>query len=53
MTLRRDPGSDVAYALVDVDGFVSDADPRLAALQSVLRAPVVLGAYAVPVEQAA
>jgi chorismate mutase len=53
VTLRRDPGSDVAYALVDVDGFVSDADPRLAALQSVLRAPVVLGAYAVPVEQAA
>jgi chorismate mutase len=48
--LRRDPGSDVAYALVDVDGFVTDADPRLKALQSVLRPPVVLGAYAVPLE---
>jgi chorismate mutase len=48
--LRRDPGSDVAYALVDVDGFVNDADPRLKALQSVLRPPVVLGAYAIPLE---
>ncbi len=48
--LRRDLGSDVAHALVDVDGFVSDADPRLRVLQSVKRAPVVLGAYAVPVE---
>jgi chorismate mutase/prephenate dehydratase len=46
--LRRDPGSPVAYALVDVDGFVTDADPRLPALKSVLRPPIVLGAYAVP-----
>lgn len=46
--LRRDPGAPVANALVDVDGFVADGDPRLAALQSVLRPPVVLGAYAVP-----
>ncbi len=47
--LRRDPGAAAAYALVDVDGFVADGDPRLAALQAVLRAPVVLGAYAVPI----
>jgi chorismate mutase len=51
--LRRDPGSDVAHALVDVEGFLTDADPRLKRLQSVLRAPVVLGAYAVPVEMGA
>lgn len=48
LILRRDPGAPVAHALVDVEGFVPDADPRLPALQAVLRAPVVLGAYAVP-----
>ncbi len=46
--LRRDAGAPVAHALVDVDGFVGDDDARLAALQSVLRRPIVLGAYAVP-----
>ncbi len=49
--LRRDPGASAAHALVDVDGFVDDADPRLAALQSVLRPPVVVGAYAIPVQE--
>ena len=49
MVLRRDPGALMAHALVDVDGFVADGDPRLAALQSVLRPPVVVGAYAVAV----
>ena len=49
LVLRRDPGAPVAHALVDVEGFVVDGDPRFAALQSVLRPPVVLGAYAVPV----
>ena len=48
--LRRDAGDTVAHALVDVAGFVGDADPRLQALTSVLRPPVVLGAYAIPVE---
>ena len=48
--LRRDPRVPAAQALVDVEGFVSDDDPRLAALTDVLRPPVVLGAYAVPVE---
>ena len=47
--LRRDQGAPVAHALVDVDGFVGDADPRLVALHGMLRPPVVLGAYAVPV----
>ena len=48
--LLRDPRSPVAQALIDVDGFVTDDDPRLAALTDVLRRPVVLGAYALPVE---
>ena len=51
--LRRDPGAASAQALADVEGFVTDADPRLAALQSVLRAPVVLGAYAIPIQEPA
>jgi len=46
--LRRDQGAAAADALADVDGFVGDDDPRLAALDTVLRRPVVLGAYAIP-----
>jgi hypothetical protein len=48
--LRRDRRVPVAQALVTVEGFVTDSDPRLAALADSLRPPVVLGAYAVPVE---
>jgi chorismate mutase/prephenate dehydratase len=51
--LRHDPGMPVAHALVDVAGFVSEADPRLATLGAVLHPPVILGAYAVPLESAA
>jgi chorismate mutase/prephenate dehydratase len=47
--LRRDPQHPVAVALVDLDGFVADDDPRLAALGA-LRPPVVLGAYAMPID---
>ncbi len=47
--LRRDPGAPAADALAEVDGFVADDDPRLATLDTVLRRPVVLGAYAIPV----
>ena len=46
--MQRAPSAPVAYALVDVDGFVGDDDARLAALRPVLRPPVVLGAYAEP-----
>ena len=46
--LRHDSGAPAAHALVDVDGFVGDDDPRLATLQPVLRPPVVLGVYAEP-----
>ena len=48
--LRRDPGAPVADALAEVSGLVADDDPRLAALDTVLRRPVVLGAYAIPVD---
>jgi chorismate mutase / prephenate dehydratase len=48
MILRREQGSAVAHALVEVDGFLTDDDPRLVALEAVLRRPVVLGAYAIP-----
>ena len=48
MILRRDQGAPVAHALVEVDGFLTDDDPRLAGLDAVLRRPVVLGAYAIP-----
>ena len=53
--LRRDLNACApnACALVDVEGFVDEADPRLAALRAALGLPVppppvVLGAYAVP-----
>ena len=48
MILRRDAGSPVAQALVEVDGYLTDDDPRLAGIGAVLHRPVVLGAYAVP-----
>lgn len=47
--LRRERESPVAQALIDVDGFVADDDPRLRAIGPVLRPPVVVGAYAVPI----
>ena len=46
--LRRDAG--VARALVEVEGLVGDGDPRLAGLGEALPPPVVLGAYAIPLE---
>ncbi|MCC6717914.1 MAG: chorismate mutase [Acetobacteraceae bacterium] len=46
--LRRDPAA--TLALVEVEGLVGETDPRLARLDGVARPPVVLGAYAVPVE---
>jgi hypothetical protein len=48
--LLRDPRVPAALALVEVDGFVTDNDPRLAVLTGLLRPPLVLGAYALPVE---
>ena len=47
MVLARQPGSPIANVLVDVEGYLTDDDARLAHMGSVLRRPVVLGAYAV------
>jgi chorismate mutase len=46
--LRRDQGAAVAHVLVEVEGFLTDDDPRLRTLAGVLRRPIVLGAYAIP-----
>ena len=44
--LRRESGR--AFALIDVAGYVTDDDPRLAKLGGTARRPAVLGAYAEP-----
>jgi hypothetical protein len=46
--LRRFPGAEVAYALIDVPFHVADDDARLSQLSTALRPPIVLGAYATP-----
>ncbi|MGC1408123.1 MAG: chorismate mutase [Acetobacteraceae bacterium] len=48
VVLRREPGAPIAQALVEVDGFLSDDDARLDALERVLRRPMIVGAYAIP-----
>ncbi len=50
--LRRDQGAQVAHALVEVDGAVAEDDSRLDAIAALLRRPIVLGFYAVPVGDA-
>jgi chorismate mutase len=49
MLLLRLQGSSVSNVLVEADGYLGDDDPRLSRLGSVLRRPVVVGSYAVPV----
>jgi chorismate mutase len=49
MVLVRQPGSPIANVLVEVEGYLSDDDVRLSRLGSVLRRPIVLGSYAVPI----
>jgi chorismate mutase len=49
MVLVRQQGSPVANVLVEVAGALSDDDKRLSHLGSVLRRPVVLGSYAIPI----
>jgi chorismate mutase len=46
---RQAAGASAPCALVEVDGFVGDDDPRLPALRAAQCSPTVLGAYAVPV----
>ncbi len=47
MVLVRNQGA--ANVLVEIEGFLTDDDERLSRLGSVLRRPVVLGSYAVPI----
>jgi chorismate mutase / prephenate dehydratase len=49
MVLVRQQGSPIANVLVEVEGYLSDDDVRLSHLGSVLRQPIVLGSYAVPI----
>jgi chorismate mutase/prephenate dehydratase len=44
---------DGGVALVDVAGFVTETDPRLAGLSAGSAAPIVLGGYACPIEREA
>lgn len=44
--LRRDGEQNTAQALVDLAGFIAEDDPRLAAIEGLLRPVVRLGAYA-------
>lgn len=49
MVLVRPNGSAIANVLIEVQGALSDDDPRLGRLGSVLRRPIVLGTYALPI----
>lgn len=51
MLTHRHPGAAEVDMLVDVAGFVTDDDPRLAAIRA--HRPVVLGAYALPLGEPA
>jgi chorismate mutase len=48
--LRREGEQKIAQALVDLAGFIAEDDPRLAAIEGLLRPAVRLGAYAEPFE---
>jgi chorismate mutase/prephenate dehydratase len=48
--VRRQPGVPVAHVLMEIEGYVADDDARLSKLADLPRPPVVLGAYAVPLE---
>jgi hypothetical protein len=48
--LRRDAGTELARALIEVEGYLADNDPRLIGIATALQPPVVLGSYAVPEE---
>ena len=49
LLLVRPPAASMADVLVEISGYLDDSDPRLTALGSMLRHPVVLGTYAVPI----
>jgi chorismate mutase-like protein len=53
MLLRRDPRGPDAVGLVELDGYMTQDDPRLRRLAAVVQRPVVLGGYALPVDGSA
>src|SRR4051794_8433819 len=53
MVLLRQQGSPVSNVLIEVEGHLTDNDPRLSRLGSTLRRPVVVGSYATPIGGAA
>nr|WP_294509685.1 chorismate mutase [uncultured Rhodopila sp.] len=53
MLLVRVQGSSISNVLVEIEGHLTDDDPRLSHLGSVLRRPVVIGSYASPIGGAA
>lgn len=53
MVLLRQQESPVANVLVEVDGYLTEGDARFKNLGSMLRHPIVLGCYAVPIGGAA
>ena len=46
---RRDAAGGGGHGLVDLDGHMTDDDPRLRSLAGIVQRPMVLGGYAVPV----
>lgn len=46
--LRREPSTPVVQGLVELEGYVTEDDPRLDKLSGLARRPAVLGGYAVP-----
>lgn len=50
--VKRIPGDAAIRALIEVEGFVEDTDPRLAAISGLDAPPVVIGAFAVPLDGA-
>ena len=48
--LRRDAAGGAAHGLVDLEGAMTDDDPRLAAIAAAGLRPVLLGGYAIPFE---
>jgi chorismate mutase len=49
--VKRGMGEAGIRALVEVDGLVEDEDPRLAAIAGLEAPPVVIGGYALPLEE--
>jgi chorismate mutase len=52
MVLLRQQGMPAAHVLVEVDGYLTDDDPRLGKPGTVFGRPVLLGSYAVPIQGA-